>query len=156
MQLNILGRAKYVQSVVQLHREERARERRILQATISALFFGLPRDEYEDVNEGLEEDGVGLITPETEMKFLTLSWWVLYVGWKDLGERVRKSVEEVFEGYVPCLLYSCIRKAEGSATRVSLKSRLGPMEIHRLVCDVRRRVENEITYEGAERRIKSV
>lgn len=28
------------------------------------------------------------------------------------------------------------------------------MEIHRLICDVRRRVENEITYEGTERRIK--
>jgi peroxin-3 len=55
-------------------------------------------DEREDVDAGLEADGVGLVTPETEMKFLTLSWWVLYVGWKDVGERVRKSVEEVFEG----------------------------------------------------------
>lgn len=100
MQLNILGRVKYFQSVVQLHREERARERRALQASISALFFGLPDDEIDDVDNALEEDGVGLVTPETEMKFLTLSWWVLYVGWKDIGERVRKSVEEVFEGYV--------------------------------------------------------
>ena len=105
MQLNILGRAKYVQSVVQLHRDERARERRVLQASISALFFGLPIDESEDVNEALEEDGVGLVTPETEMKFLTLSWWVLYVGWKDIGERVRRSVEEVFEGCVLPFLF---------------------------------------------------
>ena len=98
MQLNVLGRAKYVQSVLQLHREERAREHRILQASISTLFFGLPMEEGEGVNGNLEEDGVGLVTPETERKFLTLSWWILYVGGKDIGERVRKSVEEVFDG----------------------------------------------------------
>ena len=37
---------------------------------------------------------------------------------------------------------------------VSLKTRLGPKDLHRLICDVRRRVEHEITYEGTERRIK--
>lgn len=30
------------------------------------------------------------------------------------------------------------------------------MELHRLIYDVRRRVEHEITYEGNERRIKYV
>lgn len=38
--------------------------------------------------------------------------------------------------------------------RVSLKQKLGPMELHRLLSDVRRRVEHEVTYEGVERRIK--
>ena len=38
--------------------------------------------------------------------------------------------------------------------RVSLKTRLGPKDLHRLIYDVRRRVEHEITYEGTERRIK--
>ena len=38
--------------------------------------------------------------------------------------------------------------------RVSLKTRLGPKDLHRLLWDVRRRVEHEITYEGTERRIK--
>ena len=89
IQLNVLGRAKYVQSVVQLHREECTRERRMLQASISALFFGLPAEEQDEVDDALEEDGVGLVTPETEMKFLTVSWWILYMGWKDIGERVR-------------------------------------------------------------------
>ena len=41
-----------------------------------------------------------MITEEVERKFLTLSWWILHVGWKDVGERVRRGVEEVFEGFV--------------------------------------------------------
>lgn len=57
------------------------------------------------------------------------------MGWKDVAERVRRGVEEVFEG-------------------VSLKTRLGAVELHRLVEDVRRRVEHEITFEGTERRIE--
>lgn len=40
--------------------------------------------------------------------------------------------------------------------RVSLKSKIGAIELHRLVSDVRRRVEHEITFEGTERRIKWV
>ncbi|KAI5117910.1 hypothetical protein M0805_003603 [Coniferiporia weirii] len=136
MQLNIIGRLKYVQSVLQLHREEKLRERRMMQMSISSLLLNSLTGTNGDLERWLEEDvqDADFITPETEHKFLTLSWWLLYVGWKDVGERVRKSVEEVFEG-------------------VSLKSRLGPMELHRLVCDVRRRVEHEFTYEGTERKI---
>lgn len=37
------------------------------------------------------------LTEEVEMKYLTLSWWMLHVGWKDVGERVRRGVEEVFD-----------------------------------------------------------
>ena len=37
---------------------------------------------------------------------------------------------------------------------VSLKSKIGLLEFHRLIQDVRRRVEHEITFEGRERRIK--
>ncbi|KAH8833722.1 Peroxin-3 [Flagelloscypha sp. PMI_526] len=47
-------------------------------------------------------------------------------------KRVRRGVEDVFEG-------------------VSLKTRLAAIDIHRLVHDVRRRVEHEITFEGRER-----
>lgn len=39
---------------------------------------------------------------------------------------------------------------------MSLKSRVGPKDLHRLISDVRRRVEHEFTYEGIERRIKYV
>jgi len=38
--------------------------------------------------------------------------------------------------------------------RVPLKSKLGVMDLHHLICDVRRRVEHEVTFEGLERRIK--
>ncbi|KAH9974162.1 Peroxin-3 [Lactifluus volemus] len=81
--------------------------------------------------EGIWREGIDV---ETERKFLTLSWWILNVGWKDVGERVRRGVEEVFEG-------------------VSLKNKIGVIELHRLISDVRRRVEHEITFEGTERRI---
>jgi peroxin-3 len=47
------------------------------------------------LEEGIWREGVDA---ETERKFLTLSWWILNVGWKDVGERVRRGVEEVFEG----------------------------------------------------------
>jgi len=83
------------------------------------------------LEEGIWREGVDA---ETESKFLTLSWWILNVGWKDVGERVRRGVEEVFEG-------------------VSLKNKIGVIELHRLISDVRRRVEHEITFEGTERRI---
>lgn len=38
------------------------------------------------------------ISEEVESKFLTMSWWILHVGWKDVGERVRRGVEEVLDG----------------------------------------------------------
>ncbi len=53
----------------------------------------------EDEAEKGELEG-DMITEEVERKFLTLSWWILHVGWKDVGERVRRGVEEVFEGFV--------------------------------------------------------
>lgn len=48
-----------------------------------------------------EEGGVHndvTISEDVESKFLTMSWWILHVGWKDVGERVRRGVEEAFEG----------------------------------------------------------
>ncbi|KAG2006743.1 hypothetical protein CC2G_014493 [Coprinopsis cinerea AmutBmut pab1-1] len=83
--------------------------------------------------EGEVEDRAR-VSEETENKFLTLSWWLLHVGCKDVGERVRRGVEEVFDG-------------------VSLKTKLSQMDLHRLIQDVRRRVEYEVTFEGVERRV---
>ena len=119
-------------------------------------------DEFEDGVEGGEDEDREFVTPEAERKFLTLSWWLLYMGWKDIGERVRRSVEEVFEGWVLILVFFfldffLIIRGFVLLTcnhRVSLKTRLGPKDLHRLIYDVRRRVEHEITYEGTERRIK--
>lgn len=47
-----------------------------------------------DDDQGGEEE----ISEEVERKFLTLSWWMLHVGWKDVGERVRKGVEDALDG----------------------------------------------------------
>jgi len=51
---------------------------------------------------GCSPSGVwlGEISEELESKYLTMSWWLLHVGWKDVGERVRRGVEEVFNGLV--------------------------------------------------------
>ncbi|KAH9985630.1 Peroxin-3 [Russula compacta] len=130
-------------SVIQLERDEDARSRRQYEHSLSSMLFASLVDptRSHDIEAllgqqtGLEEsiwrEGVDA---ETERKFLTLSWWILNVGWKDVGERVRRGVEEVFEG-------------------VSLKSKISAIELHRLISDVRRRVEHEITFEGTERRI---
>ena len=55
----------------------------------------------EDLMAGTEmerEGEEGGVREEVDSKYLTLSWWLLHVGWKDVGERVRRGVEEVFDG----------------------------------------------------------
>ncbi|KAI0294005.1 Peroxin-3 [Russula brevipes] len=143
IQLSLLGRYKYIQSVIQLEREEDARSRRQYERSLSSMLFPSLVDpmrshdieamlgQQTGFEESLWREGVDA---ETERKFLTLSWWILNVGWKDVSERVRKGVEEVFED-------------------VSLKSTISIVELHRLIGDVRRRVEHEITFEGTERKI---
>lgn len=49
---------------------------------------------------GHKEDEEEQVTEKTERKFLTLGWWILNVGWKDVAERVRSAVEVVFSEYV--------------------------------------------------------
>ncbi|KAF4573537.1 peroxin [Pleurotus pulmonarius] len=141
IQLTLLSRAAYVQSVLQTSRNEEREEFISSLSPMSILLSGLRGGESGgleallaslDTNEG--EGGEEEISEEVERKFLTLSWWMLHVGWKDVGERVRKGVEDALDG-------------------VSLKSRLGIVDVHRIVSDIRRRVEHEITFEGTERRI---
>jgi peroxin-3 len=99
------------------------------------MFLGGMRSFLDLENMAGDDEEGEEISEQIEVKYLTLSWWILHVGWKDIAERVRRGVEEVFEG-------------------VSLKTNLGAIELHRLVSDVRRRVEFEVTFEGNERRIK--
>jgi len=136
IQLSIIGRLRYIQSIMQLCRDEKLRELSSYEQSISSVFSRDFSMSGEDISRWLDEDALNYeqIDEGAEQKFLVLSWWLLYVGWKDVGERVRRSVEDVFES-------------------VSLKARLGPVELHRHIMDARRRVENEVTYEGTERRI---
>jgi peroxin-3 len=100
----VLGRIKYVQAVQQQEREERMNKRsRTMESAatktgivlVSTLFAGLD-EEYDD-----EENETGeAVSEAVEMVYLTLSWWLRHVGWKDIGGRVRRGVEEVFDEYV--------------------------------------------------------
>lgn len=112
VQLTLLARGRYIRSVVQL---EKQRRHQPLVPDLTMLLgmstgFGGGMDsllnqdaeqesdyaagfEWEENDEGVEE--------EEEMaaaKYLTMTWWILHVGWKDVGERVRRGVEEVFNG----------------------------------------------------------
>jgi len=107
IQLSLLGRYKYIQSVIQLERDEESRSRLQYELSLSSVLFPSLIDltRPHDVEALLSqqtgfEDGIWRegVDAETESKFLTLSWWILNVGWKDVGERVRRGVEEVFEG----------------------------------------------------------
>jgi len=81
--------------------EERLRERvesqisssMLLIVLIVSMFNVLDREDHPIKAE--DEEGV---SDEIEIKYLSLSWWMSHVGWKDVGERVRRGVEEVFEG----------------------------------------------------------
>ncbi|OBZ77019.1 Peroxisomal biogenesis factor 3 [Grifola frondosa] len=145
IQLNILGRSKYIQSTIQLERDERMREQLQYNTSVYSLFWAWSGD-----TDDLEE--AEAISEETERKYLTLSWWILHVGWKDVGERVRRGVEEVFEGFVFTIGGRCLRLILLPLS-VSLKTKLTVADLHRLISDVRRRVEYEVTFEGQERRI---
>jgi len=149
VQLALLARERYLTSVVSAERTERIRE---AAPTLSGLVLREAVSRIVDVEalwpswcagqEDWSEDVEG-ISDETEMRFLTLSWWILHVGWKDVAARVRGSVEAVFDEYVFCsgrrmrivLLIFCFR--------VSLKTKLSPSELHTLILDVRRRVESD-------------
>ncbi|KAJ3285286.1 peroxin [Borealophlyctis nickersoniae] len=72
LQLNLLGRFFYLDSVVNQQRENGS-------------------DELVDGTEG----GRKGVSDEAERKYLTFSWFILNVGWKRCVERVRKATEEV-------------------------------------------------------------
>ena len=95
VQLNLLGRAKYLQSVRALEREEREKEGLGLG---EMLFFGGQSVQLEDDEEAQQEWEE--VDEDIERKYLTVSWWLLHIGWRELAERVRVAVEDVFDGCV--------------------------------------------------------
>ena len=95
--MTLLGRSKYVQSILQLERDERLQERTELNFSPTSLLFGGIADMLDRDEEPISEEDEG-INEDMEIKYLTLSWWILHVGWKDISERVRRGVEEVFDG----------------------------------------------------------
>lgn len=145
VQLNLIGRYKYVQSVKETEREERRREhqRETEEAAFASLGLvgslmasvgpslaaslgmssGLPTIQREEA-EGEEDvrwSGED-VDEDVERKYLTLSWWLLHIGWRDVAARVRPAVEEVLQG-------------------VSLKSKLSMKDIQDLFDQIRGQVE---------------
>ncbi|KAF8199895.1 Peroxin-3 [Mycena galopus ATCC 62051] len=147
VQLTLLARGRYVRSVVQLEKQQR-RQHALTPDLTMLLGMGLGGGLDALLGDDAEEEAdfaAGFGWPEYDedreeeeevasAKYLTMTWWILHVGWKDVGERVRRGVEEVFSG-------------------VSLKTKLAPSDLHRLMLDVRRRVEHEVTFEGTERKV---
>ncbi|KIJ16588.1 hypothetical protein PAXINDRAFT_168654 [Paxillus involutus ATCC 200175] len=141
VQITLLGRGRYIESVRASERAERARDRvppfsltEILareaiasvvdvEAIWPAWLFGEDNDEDDEFSDGKVEEA---LSEETELHYLTLSWWILHVGWKDVAGRVRGSVENVFEG-------------------VSLQEKLSASELYVHIMDIRRRVELDAT-----------
>ncbi|KAL4072325.1 Peroxin-3 [Scleroderma citrinum] len=132
-QVTLLARSRYIASVRASERAERAhdqiprfsmtgilaREAIARIVDIEALCPKWLTDEEEDLDvEDINED----VSELTQMRFLTLSWWILHVGWKDVASRVRGVVENVFDG-------------------VSLRTKLSCQELRDLILDVRRHVE---------------
>ncbi|KIK92921.1 hypothetical protein PAXRUDRAFT_26536 [Paxillus rubicundulus Ve08.2h10] len=141
VQITLLGRGRYIDSVRASERAERARDRVppfsltgiLAREAIASIIdveaiwpvwlLGEDNDEDDEFSDGKVEEA---LSEETELRYLTLSWWILHVGWKDVAERVRGSVESVFEG-------------------VSLQGKLSASELYVHIMDIRRRVELDAT-----------
>lgn len=131
-QLSIIARNRYIASVRASERAERAHERiphLSLTGILAREAFARVVDVEALCSEWLTEDDdleseedVDDISEGTEARYLTLSWWILHVGWKDVAERVRGAVESVFDS-------------------VSLRNKLSCSELHALILDVRKHVE---------------
>jgi peroxin-3 len=83
IQLNLLGRRNYLSSVVSL-----------ASPTSNTSTIRL-EDHDDEIGQAFGNDF------ETNRRYLTFSWWLLHRGWKDLMEKVRAAVEEVFGNLNP-------------------------------------------------------
>ncbi|KAJ4477220.1 Peroxin-3 [Lentinula aciculospora] len=142
-QLTILARVKYVHAIRHMSLEEDQEAAldgelnlsNMLLMTLKAR-FGLPQqslfktffpsaheslfppDDNDDISEPLSSQ---MAFDTLSADYLTLSYYLLHIGWKDLSTRIRCAVEDVLEG-------------------VSLKTRLSKSDVHRLLKDMIRRV----------------
>jgi hypothetical protein len=79
IQLNLLGRRNYLSSVMSM-----------ASAPANASTISLEDHDDDDPGHAFGNDF------ETNRRYLTFSWWLLHRGWKDLMEKVKSAVEEVF------------------------------------------------------------
>lgn len=81
LQLNLLGRKNYLDSVLSLSEEID------------------PVEEYDVKIADQEEKDI--IDNEVNRRFLTYSWWLLNNGWRKLVDTVKKATADAFKEYVP-------------------------------------------------------
>ncbi|KAJ3840420.1 Peroxin-3 [Lentinula raphanica] len=142
-QLTILARNNYINAVRHMSAEQDRDA--ALESELSITLFPsvhdalfAPSDE-EDVS-GLPPSDLALETLRAD--YLTLSYYLLHIGWKELSTRIRSAVENVLDG-------------------VSLKSRLSKDDVHRLLKDMIRRVTlegslHDLMLPGTEDMVRSV
>ncbi|KAG8933352.1 peroxin [Tulasnella sp. 418] len=118
IQLNILASHKYVQSILELEKEEK-QEQAADSTFADFLLFGgssaneihhhlelgggeldwgeTDDDDYVDDQSVRPRKKILRVSDLTERKYLTLSWWLLNVGWKGVMNKVEKAVHKVFD-----------------------------------------------------------
>jgi hypothetical protein len=124
-----------------------------------------------DRSDEREGEGSFELDQETEMAYLTFSWWLTHVGWKEIGERVRMAVDEVMAPYVAWLSSpptsnerkeilsdNPLRFAFVSwvlsgfvSNRVSLKKVLQQSDFDLLLSSIRQKVEFDLGGDGIPR-----
>ncbi|KIY70367.1 hypothetical protein CYLTODRAFT_419839 [Cylindrobasidium torrendii FP15055 ss-10] len=132
VQMSILARHQYVAAVFQQCRDERLRESMEEQLSIASLLFsgGSGLEDLMSGNMDALFPDLGSNQPEDDGAFLTLSWWLLHEGWRDISRRVRTAVDDVL----------------GSA---SLRQEITPSDLFDKIRDIRKRVEKDTTFVDA-------
>ena len=102
IQLNLLGRHNYVNSVYEqawrsatsstsLNGHNGLFDDEALAKRLKAELTGEKLDEEEEDSSSKRIDGY------TEQQYLSCTWWLLWKGWRDISERVRIATEEALE-----------------------------------------------------------
>lgn len=92
LQLNILGRRNYVNSVVALAQQGREGSAPSFGDLAEMGYFG---------DLGVSSLGETLVDPDLDEQYLTFSWWLLNEGWVSLSERVEEAVRRVWDPVSP-------------------------------------------------------
>ncbi|KAF9035050.1 hypothetical protein BDZ89DRAFT_1062303 [Hymenopellis radicata] len=131
-QLSLLARQRYLASVFQQCRDERLHESMDEQLSIASLLFkgGEGLEELMSGNMDALFPDLEIDVPEDDGAFLTLSWWLIHEGWRDIARRVRAAVEEVLGG-------------------TSLREEMSPTDLFIKIKQIRRRIEKDSSFEEA-------
>lgn len=98
LQLNILGRRNYVNSVVALAQQGREGN---AEGGVAPSFGDLADMGYFGDLTGSSSFGETIADPDLDEQYLTFSWWLLNEGWVSLSERVEEAVRRVWDPVSP-------------------------------------------------------